>query len=95
VDAGSHIRRTIIMGAVSFESEESVQRHAAEGWPRIGIGRNTHIDGAIIDKNARIGDQCTITSRGKPETMDHPLYYVRDGIVIIPKDAVIPHRTII
>jgi glucose-1-phosphate adenylyltransferase len=95
VDAGSHIRRTIIMGADSFESEESVQRHAAEGWPRIGIGRNTHIDGAIIDKNARIGDQCTITSRGKPETMDHPLYYVRDGIVIIPKDAVIPHRTII
>jgi len=95
VDTGSHISRTIIMGADSFESEESIRQHAAQGQPRIGVGRNTRIDGAIVDKNARIGDRCVITSAGKPEAMDHPLYYVRDGIVIIPKDAVIPHGTII
>ena len=95
VDAGSHVSRTVIMGADFFESEESVRRHAAQGEPRVGVGRNTRIDGAIIDKNARIGDQCVITSAGKPETMDHPLYYVREGIVIIPKDAVIPHGTVI
>jgi glucose-1-phosphate adenylyltransferase len=53
------------------------------------------VDSAIIDKNARIGDHCVITPYGKPETADHPLYFVRDGIVIIPKDVVIPHGTVI
>jgi glucose-1-phosphate adenylyltransferase len=95
VDAGSHITRTIIMGADYFESPESLQRDAAENRPRIGIGKNTRIDYAIVDKNARIGDHCAITSEGKPDTADHPLYYVRDGIVIIPKGAIVPHGTTI
>jgi len=86
---------TIIMGADSFQSPESLQRNTAENRPRIGIGKNTRIDYAIIDKNARIGDHCVITPEGKPDTVDHPLYYVRDGIVIIPKDAVVPHGTVI
>lgn len=53
------------------------------------------IDHAIIDKNARIGDNCVITPEGKPDTVDHALYFIRDGIVIIPKDMVIPHGTVI
>ncbi|MFI5340892.1 MAG: glucose-1-phosphate adenylyltransferase [Candidatus Methylomirabilales bacterium] len=95
VDIGSHISHTIIMGADYFESLESIRRNAAENRPRIGIGKNTRIDHAIIDKNARIGDNCVITPEGKPDTADHPLYYIRDGIVIIPKDMVIPHGTVI
>jgi glucose-1-phosphate adenylyltransferase len=95
VDAGSHINRTVIMGADYFESLESIRQNAAENRPRIGIGKNTRIDYAIIDKNARIGDNCVITPEGKPDTVDHPLYYIRDGIVIIPKDTVIPHETVI
>ncbi len=95
VDAGSHISRTIIMGADYFESLTSVQRNVAENRPRIGIGKNTRIDSAIIDKNARIGDHCVITPHGKPDTVDHPRYYIRDGVVIIPKDMVIPHGTVI
>ena len=95
VDAGSHITRSIIMGADYFESLTSVQRNAAENHPRIGIGKNTRIDSAIIDKNARIGDNCVITPEGKPDTVDHPLYHIRDGIIIIPKNAVIPHGTVI
>jgi len=95
VDAGSHINRTVIMGADYFESLESIRQNAAENRPRIGIGKNTRIDYAIIDKNTRIGDNCVITPEGKPDTVDHPLYYIRDGIVIIPKDTVIPHETVI
>jgi glucose-1-phosphate adenylyltransferase len=95
VDTGSHITRTVIMGADYFESPECLQRNTAENRPRIGIGKNTRIDYAIIDKNARIGDHCVITPEGKLDTVDHPLYYVRDGIVIIPKDAVVPHGTVI
>jgi len=63
--------------------------------PRIGIGANTHIENAIIDKNARIGANCRISPAGKPDKVDHPHYYIRDGIVIIPKNGVLPSGTII
>jgi len=95
VDQGSHVTRTVVMGADYFESIDSIQQSAKEDRPRIGIGRNTRIDYAIVDKNARIGDNCVITPAGKPDTVDHPLYFVRDGIVIIPKNNVIPHGTVI
>ncbi len=65
------------------------------GWARVGIGQNTRIENCIIDKNARIGDNVVISPAGKPENVDHPLYYIRDGIVIIPKGGVIPGGTII
>ena len=61
------------------------------GKPRIGIGQNAHIENAIIDKNARIGDNVVLTPEGKPENLDHPLYLIRDGIVIVPKGGSIPH----
>jgi glucose-1-phosphate adenylyltransferase len=95
VDIGSHITRTVMMGSDYYESEESLSSNAIENRPRIGIGKYTRVDSAIIDKNARIGDHCVITPYGKPETVDHPLYFVRDGIVIIPKDTVVPHGTVI
>ena len=61
----------------------------------MGIGENCKIENAIIDKNARIGNNVTISPAGKPENHDDELYYIRDGIVVIPKDGVIPHGTVI
>jgi len=95
VDAGSYIRRTIILGTDFYESDESIQQNAALNRPRIGIGKHTHIENTIVDKNARIGDNCVISPANKPENLDHALYYVRDGIVIIPKNGVVPHGTVI
>ncbi len=95
IDSGSHITRSFLMGSDYFETEESLQQNAATNRPRIGIGKNTRIDNAIIDKNTRIGDNCVITPAGKPSSVDHPLYFVRDGIVIIPKNGVVPHGTVI
>jgi glucose-1-phosphate adenylyltransferase len=95
VDAGSSLHRTIMLGCDYFESEHSILENAAAGRPKVGVGKNTRIENAIIDKNARIGDNCVITPDGKPENLDHPLYYIRDGIVIIPKNGVIPHGTVI
>ena len=89
------MNRVVILGSDYYESQESVQQHEREGKPRIGIGANCKIENAIIDKNARIGNNVTISPAGKPENVDHDLYYIRDGIVIIPKDAVIPHGTVI
>jgi glucose-1-phosphate adenylyltransferase len=95
VDSGSSLYRTILLGCDYFESDLSIQENSAAGRPRIGIGKNTRIENAIIDKNARIGDNCVISPAGKPENADHPLYYIRDGIVIIPKNGTIPHGTMI
>jgi glucose-1-phosphate adenylyltransferase len=95
VGAGSRIMRTVMMGCDFYESHSMIQDNAARGIPRMGIGNNARIENAIIDKNARIGDNVVITPAGKPDTLDHELYYIRDGIVIIPKGGVIPDNTVI
>jgi glucose-1-phosphate adenylyltransferase len=95
VDRESRLNRTILLGSDYFESAESIRQNEQSGRPRIGIGINTHIENAIIDKNARIGNNCVITPAGKPENVDHPLYYIRDGIVIVPKNGIVPHGTVI
>ncbi len=95
IGAGCKLSRTVMMGCDDYESMESVRTHESRGLPRLGIGKNARIENAIIDKNARIGDDVVISPVGKPDSVDHALYYVRDGIVIIPKNAVIPSGTVI
>ncbi len=95
VGEGSTLNRVIMLGCDYYETQASILENEVLGKPRIGIGRHTRIENAIIDKNARIGDNVTISPAGKPENMDHPLCYIRDGIVIIPKNATIPHGTVI
>ena len=86
IQSGATIRDSIVMGADYFEQD----RHADEKQPAIGIGRNCVIDRAIIDKNARIADGVVITPEGKPADFDGDNYFIRDGIVIVPKNAVSP-----
>jgi glucose-1-phosphate adenylyltransferase len=95
VGAGSDLNRVVLLGGDYYESHASILDNEVMGRPRIGVGQNTRIENAIIDKNARIGDNVAITPAGKPECMDHPLYYVRDGIIIVPKNGIIPHGTVI
>jgi glucose-1-phosphate adenylyltransferase len=95
LNTGCELRRTILLGCDYYESIESIQRNEAAGRPRVGVGSNTRIENAIVDKNARIGENCVISPAGKPENVDHPLYFIRDGVVIIPKNGVVPHGTVI
>ncbi len=95
VDRGSYLTRVVMLGCDYYESESSILAKEAAGIPRIGVGKNTRIENAIIDKNARIGDNCVISPAGKPENVTDPRYFIRDGIVIIPKNGVIPHGTVI
>ena len=84
------------MGADFYESDEGRANNQKAGIPNIGIGRHCHIEKTIIDKNARIGDNCQINVSGKKyEDGDHGLFYSAEGIIIIRKNAVIPAGTII
>ena len=89
------MNRAVILGSDYYESYESIVEHEKAGKPRIGIGTDCRIENAIIDKNARIGNSVVISPTGKPDNVDHPLYYIRDGIVVIPKNGAIPHGTVI
>jgi glucose-1-phosphate adenylyltransferase len=95
VGAGTELHRVVALGCDYFESKDSIAEHERAGKPRVGIGTNCRIENAIIDKNARIGDNVVISPVGKPENVDHPLYFIRDGIVVIPKNASIPSGTVI
>lgn len=93
VGAGTTLNRVVMMGCDFYESAQSIREHEAAGLPRLGIGANCRIENTIIDKNARIGDGCVLSPAGKPDKLDHDLYFIRDGIVIIPKGGIIPHGT--
>jgi glucose-1-phosphate adenylyltransferase len=85
---GTVIKDSILMGADYYDVEKP------RGTLPIGIGRNCHIESAILDKNVRIGDGVVI----KPfqldsADIDHQLYFVRDGVVVIAKDTEIPSGT--
>jgi glucose-1-phosphate adenylyltransferase len=86
IQSGATIRNTIVMGADYFELDSATK----SGRPPIGIGRHCVIERTIIDKNARIGDGVVISPEGKPAHVDAENYFIRDSIVVIPKNAVIP-----
>lgn len=88
VNAGAVLQDVVMMGQDRYETPE--QREETAGLPARGIGAGCQITRAIIDKGARIGDGVIIAShQGKPND-DGDCYHVRDGIVIIPKNAVVP-----
>jgi glucose-1-phosphate adenylyltransferase len=88
----SVIRDTVMMGADYYETSDSLENNQIE----LGIGRNCDIEGAIIDKNARIGEGTIVKPFPRGTEFDEKNWVVRDGIVVIPKNAVIePHTQII
>ena len=84
------------MGADFYESDEEKEANAKSNTPNMGIGKHCHIAKTIIDKNVRIGDNCSINVSGKKyDNGDYGNFYVADGIIVIRKNAVIPSGTII
>jgi glucose-1-phosphate adenylyltransferase len=86
IDSGTTIRHSVIMGSDFYDNT----LESRSGEPGLGIGRNCVIDRAIIDKNVRIGKGVVVTPEGKPDHFDGPNFYIRDGIVVVPKNTVIP-----
>lgn len=91
MQSGSQVIRSVIMGADGYEGDLP----RPTGDPLLGIGRDCVIEGAIIDKNARIGDGVRITPKEPGTNEDHPFHLVRDGIVVIPKNYAVPPNAVI
>ena len=95
IDRGSQLRRTVFMGADYYRWEESEARTSTQGPIYPGVGEGTRIENAIVDKNASIGNRCRITNEAGVQEGEGPGYYIRDGIVVILKNADIPDGTVI
>lgn len=88
VKDGVEIRNTVLMGADYFDRPEALEKEGG-GIP-IGIGENSKIDGAIIDKNPRIGKDVVILPYPRGTEIETDNWSVVDGVVVIPKNVVIP-----
>ncbi|MBU1874559.1 glucose-1-phosphate adenylyltransferase, partial [bacterium] len=89
ISRNSELENCVLMGNDFYESNN-------KNYPvPIGIGENCIIKNAIIDKNARIGDNVRIINRDNAQTADGQNYYIREGIVVIPKNTTIPDNQII
>jgi glucose-1-phosphate adenylyltransferase len=88
VGDGTVIEHSYVMGADYYGSD---LKHSKNPAP--GIGRDCFIRNAIIDKNAHIGDGAYISPEGKPKDVETKLYSIHDGVIVIPKNAVIPPGT--
>ena len=83
------------MGSDYYETIEDMSFDNEKGIPKLGVGDNCIIHNAIIDKNARIGNNVRINGGSHLENGDHDLYTIKDGIVVVKKDTIIPDGFVI
>lgn len=95
IQSGSTIVDSIIMGADYYERQHDDDDTSQPYSDPIGIGKNCHIEGAIIDKNAWLGDNVVIKPFPRGTDIEREDYAVQDGIVVIPKNARLPNNTVI
>jgi glucose-1-phosphate adenylyltransferase len=96
IESGASLNGVVCMGADYYESESQKQANAEARVPNVGIGRGAIIKGAIIDKNACIGEGCRIGIDDiNRSDGNYGHYYIVDGIIVIPKNAVLYPGTVI
>jgi len=97
ISKGVQMDAAYMMGADYYQTFEDMRQDLSKGVPRVGIGEGSVIRRAIIDKNARIGTSTRLLNEAGVADADGPdkSYYIRDGIIIIPKNALIKDGTVI
>lgn len=95
IQRGAELKEVIMMGADYYENDAVRAANKSRGIEAAGVGPGAIIERAILDKNARIGEGAII--RGAPDRPDEDGdgWYLRDGIVIVPKDATVKPGTVI
>jgi len=95
IGAEANVQSSVLMGADYYETDAERAENRRLGRPDIGIGENAVIKGAIIDKNARIGRDVTIRYIPDRPEEETDSWVARDGIIIVPKNAIVPDGTVI
>ncbi len=90
IRAGAKISRSVLLGADFYEADQAPASH---DLPKLGIGRNVVLEGVIVDKNARVGDDSKLVNEEGHRNFDGKGYSIRDGIIIVPKNGVIAPGT--
>jgi glucose-1-phosphate adenylyltransferase len=84
------IRNSVLMGADFFQNDDELQADQATGTPHIGIGEGSFIEGAIVDKNCRIGRNVHVTPKSISQSPSAAGLVAEEGVIVIPKDTVLP-----
>jgi glucose-1-phosphate adenylyltransferase len=92
VGRGAEIRRSVLLGADYFGDPD---RPSRDGRPNLGIGSDVVLDRVIVDKNARIGERSRLVNERGVVEADGDGYYIRNGIIVVPKDGIIPPGTVV
>jgi len=95
IENNARIEHSLIMGADYYQTLDELEMERRRGLPWIGIGEDAIIRGAIIDKNVRIGANVRILNEAHRDHYDGENYYIREGIVVVPKNVTITDGTII
>ncbi|HEY2900440.1 MAG TPA: glucose-1-phosphate adenylyltransferase [Polyangia bacterium] len=95
IGAAAKIQNSLLIGADEYETLEQIRATEKAGVPPIGVGAETVIENAIIDKNARIGRGVKIVNAEGIKEADGDGYFIREGIVIVPKNGVIADGKVI
>jgi len=91
IGAGARIRRSVLLGADFYDTAP----HGRSPEVPLGIGPDVELDRVIVDKNARIGAGCRLVNAAGVQHADGPNYFIREGILIVPKGAVVAPGTVV
>jgi glucose-1-phosphate adenylyltransferase len=91
IQPGAVIRQSVLLGADFYDTD--AEAPARRDAPRLGVGRDVVLERVIVDKNARIGDGARLVNERQVQEADGDGYYIRDGIIVVPKDGVIKPGT--
>jgi len=95
IGRGAQVRDSLVLGADYYETLDELDRHTLRNMPPIGVGEDSIVAGAILDKNARIGRGVRILNEAGVQEKDGDGYFIREGIVLVPKNGVIPDGSVI
>ncbi len=93
IDKGSTLMNTYMMGADFYQDTKEIVQNDQDGSPNLGVGKYCYIERAILDKNCRIGDNARIIGGNHLQDGDYDTHSIKDGIVVVKKNAVIQPGT--
>jgi glucose-1-phosphate adenylyltransferase len=89
------LKNSVVIGADAYESAHQKAENLRRGLPDVGIGHDSVIDNAILDKDARVGANVRLCNKDKIKNGEGPNFVIRDGIVVIPRSAIVLDGTVI